>query len=203
MSSSSSTGRSRSPKGPINFPNFQLGGWYHRIFLEAGFFDKDKPLGDYSDASGALPLRPGGEGQGQQHQPDLHGAGRPDPRSHLVKDRESLQPHIRAAVERISTQEPCPACGGTRLNETARSSKINGQNIADVSAMQITDLADWLRKLGNGGAGRAADRRQHGRPAGRLRDHRPGLPVARPGVVHAVRAGSRSGPRWCATWARR
>ena len=69
-------------------------------------------------------------------------------KAHLVKDRESLQPHIRAAVERISSQAPCPACGGTRLNELARSSLVKGKNIAEVSAMQITDLAGWLRGLG-------------------------------------------------------
>ena len=65
----------------------------------------------------------------------------------LAKDVESMQPHIRAFVERAVTFSACPDCGGTRLNDGARSSRIKGINIADVCAMQITDLAAWVRGL--------------------------------------------------------
>ncbi|HYI33709.1 MAG TPA: ATP-binding cassette domain-containing protein, partial [Glaciibacter sp.] len=68
-------------------------------------------------------------------------------KSFLSKDREAMQPHIRAFVERAVTFTACPDCGGTRLNETARSSKIKGINIADACAMQISDLADWVQHL--------------------------------------------------------
>src|SRR5207237_9029245 len=60
---------------------------------------------------------------------------------------DTMQPHIRACVERAVTFTPCPACGGTRLNEAARSSKIGGVSIADACALQISDLAVWLRGL--------------------------------------------------------
>src|SRR5205823_1276186 len=63
------------------------------------------------------------------------------------KDKEALQPHIRAFVERAVTFTACPECGGTRLSEAARSSRINGINIAEVCAMQISDLAEWVRGL--------------------------------------------------------
>src|SRR4029434_6986205 len=63
------------------------------------------------------------------------------------KDKEAMQPHIRAFVERAVTFTICPECDGTRLNEEARSSKIKGKNIADVCAMQISDLADWARSV--------------------------------------------------------
>src|SRR5439155_1070234 len=66
-------------------------------------------------------------------------------KSMLSKDVDSLQPHIRAFVERAVTFTACPECGGTRLSEAARSSKINGINIADACAMQINDLAEWVR----------------------------------------------------------
>jgi excinuclease UvrABC ATPase subunit len=66
-------------------------------------------------------------------------------RSMLSKDPEALQPHIRAFVERAVTFTSCPECGGTRLSEAARSSKINGANIADACAMQVSDLAEWVR----------------------------------------------------------
>jgi excinuclease UvrABC ATPase subunit len=58
-----------------------------------------------------------------------------------------MQPHIRAFVERVVTFTTCPDCDGTRLSEAARSSKINGTNIADCCAMQISDLAGWVRGL--------------------------------------------------------
>src|SRR5690606_2137789 len=65
----------------------------------------------------------------------------------LSKDREAMQPHIRAFVDRAVTFTTCPDCGGTRLNEAARSSKIDGKSIADACAMQISDLAEWVRGL--------------------------------------------------------
>ena len=68
-------------------------------------------------------------------------------KSMLSKDVDSLQPYIRAFVERAVTFAACPDCGGTRLNEAARSSKIKGINIAEASAMQISDLAGWVRGL--------------------------------------------------------
>src|SRR5207244_8121274 len=68
-------------------------------------------------------------------------------KSMLSKDKEALQPHIRAFVERAVTFTACPECSGTRLSEAARSSRIGGINIADVCAMQINDLADWVRGL--------------------------------------------------------
>src|SRR5262249_34470543 len=68
-------------------------------------------------------------------------------RSMLSKDVDALQPHIRAFVDRVVTFTTCPECGGTRLSEAARSSKISGINIADACAMQISDLADWVRGL--------------------------------------------------------
>src|SRR5207248_9951445 len=68
-------------------------------------------------------------------------------RTPLSKDVDALQPHIRAFVERVATFSSCPDCGGTRLNQAARSSKIDGISIADACAMQISDLAAWVRGL--------------------------------------------------------
>ena len=68
-------------------------------------------------------------------------------KSMLSKDKDAMQPHIRAFVDRAVTFTTCPECGGTRLAEHARSSKINRVSIADACAMQISDLADWVRGL--------------------------------------------------------
>ena len=72
-------------------------------------------------------------------------------KSMFSKDVEALQPHIKKFVEAAAVFQPCPACGGTRLNESALSSKIRGKSIADVCAMQVTDAAEWLRSIDDPG----------------------------------------------------
>jgi excinuclease UvrABC ATPase subunit len=69
-------------------------------------------------------------------------------RSMLSKDKEAMQPHVREFVDRAVTFTTCPECGGTRLTEAARSSKIKGISIADACAMEVRDLAEWVRGLG-------------------------------------------------------
>ncbi len=135
-------------QGAISVPGYTADGWSTRMFSESGFFDADKPIRDYTEA-------------------ELHDFLYRDPvkvkinginltyeglvprvqKSILSKDVESLQPHLRRFVERSATFSPCPDCGGTRLNEAARSSKIAGVSIADACAMQISDLAAWVRGL--------------------------------------------------------
>jgi excinuclease UvrABC ATPase subunit len=135
-------------EGAITFPNFQVGSWYHRIFVDSGYFDNDKPLRDYTDAEWRQLLY-GEEAKVKTELVNLTYIGLVDKirRLYLVKDADSLQPALRAAVERIATFTACPSCDGTRLNATARSSKIDGRNIAECAAVQISDLAIFLRSL--------------------------------------------------------
>ncbi len=76
-------------------------------------------------------------------------------KSFLSKDRDAMQPHIGAFVDRAVAFADCPDCGGTRLSEQTRSSKIAGHSIADLCAMQISDLAEWFRQLDTAAAGLA------------------------------------------------
>ena len=139
-------------EGAITFPGFQPGTWYHRIFVDSGFFDPDKPLRDFTDAEWERLLH-GPEAKVKTELVNLTYEGLVDKiRSrYLVKDPDSLQPSLRAAVERVATFAACPACDGTRLNALARSSRIAGRNIADCSAMQISDLAVFLRGVDDPG----------------------------------------------------
>ena len=141
-------------EGAITFPGFQPGTWYHRIFVDSKFFDPDKPLRDFTDAEWERFLY-GPEAKVKTELVNLTYEGLVDKiRSrYLIKDAESLQPSLRAAVERVATFTDCPSCEGTRLNDLARSSLIDGKNIAECSAMQISDLAEWLRGLDAPGAG--------------------------------------------------
>src|SRR6266446_844287 len=135
-------------EGALMIPGYSVDGWYGRIFGGSGFLDPDKPIRKYTKT-------------------ELHDLLHKEPtkikvdninltyeglipriqKSFLSKDVDALQPHVRAFVERAVTFTACPDCGGTRLSEAARSSKIKGISIADAYAMQISDLAEWVRDL--------------------------------------------------------
>ena len=135
-------------QGALTIPGYSVDGWFGRIFGGSGFLDPDKPIRKYTKT-------------------ELHDLLHKEPtkikvdninltyeglipriqKSFLSRDVDALQPHLRAFVERAVTFTACPECGGTRLSEAARSSKINGINIADACAMQISDLAEWVRDL--------------------------------------------------------
>ncbi|MBP1467226.1 excinuclease ABC subunit UvrA [Candidatus Chloroploca sp. M-50] len=135
-------------EGPFTIPGYKAGGWEVRIYAESGFFDPNKPISQYTnqelhDFLYKEPVKIKFNGINLTYE----GLVPRVQKSFLSKDIEALQPHIRAFVERAVTFTICPDCNGTRLNEGARSSTINGKNIADVCAMQINDLAVWLRDL--------------------------------------------------------
>ncbi len=135
-------------EGAITIPGYSMDGWYGRIFNGCGFFDADKPIRKFTkkelhDLLHKEPTRIKVDGINLTYTgliPQIE-------KSFLSKDVDALQPHIRAFVERVTTFSACPDCGGTRLSEATRSSRIGKVNIADACAMQITDLADWVRGL--------------------------------------------------------
>jgi excinuclease UvrABC ATPase subunit len=135
-------------EGAITVPGYKAGGWSVRYFAESGFLDPDKPINKYTkkemnDFLYKEPVKVKINNINLTYEglvPQIQ-------KSFLSKDVDTLQPHIQAFVERAVTFTACPDCGGTRLNEAARSSKIAGKNIADICAMQISDLADWIREL--------------------------------------------------------
>lgn len=135
-------------EGALTVPGYNVDGWMVRIFSESGFLDPDKPIRDYTEAElhDFLYKEPT-KVRLQSINMTYEGLIPKIEKSFLSKDREAMQPHIRAFVERAVTFTPCPECGGTRLAEGARSSKIRGVSIADACAMQISDLAEWVREL--------------------------------------------------------
>jgi excinuclease UvrABC ATPase subunit len=141
--------RSRSlAEGAITVPGYSMDGWYGRIYSGSGYFDMDKPVGEFTDEEmhNLLRLEPT-KVKADGINVTFEGLIPKIQKSMLAKDVEAMQPHIRAFVDRAVVFTTCPECAGTRLNEDARSSRIGEWNIADVSAMQITDLAEWLRGL--------------------------------------------------------
>ena len=135
-------------EGALTIPGYSMDGWFGRIFTGCGFFDPDKPIRKFNkrelnDLLHKEPTRIKVDGINLTYEgliPKIQ-------KSMLSKDVDSLQPHVRAFVERAVTFTTCPECGGTRLAEAARSSRIKKINIADACAMQISDLAGWVRGL--------------------------------------------------------
>ena len=135
-------------EGALTIPGYSMDGWYGRIFIGSGFFDPDKPVGDYTKKElQDLLYKESTKIKVDGINLTYEGLIPKIQKSMLSKDIDTLQPHIRAFVERAVTFTACPECGGTRLNEPARSSKIDGINIAEACAMQIDELAEWLRGL--------------------------------------------------------
>ena len=133
-------------EGAIKVPGYTSDGWYVRIF--GVFLDLDKPIRKYTkkERHDFLYKEPT-KVKVEKLNLTYEGLVPRIQKSFLSKDVEAMQPHIRAFVERAVTFSTCPECKGTRLNEAARSSKINKINIADACAMQINDLAQWVRDL--------------------------------------------------------
>ena len=135
-------------EGALTIPGYTAGGWNFRLYSASGFFDPDKPISKYTkkelhDLLQHEPVRMKIAGINMTYEGLIPRVQK----SMLSKDKEAMQPHIRAFVDRAVTFTTCPECGGTRLSEAARSSKIKGISIADACAMQISDLAEWVRDL--------------------------------------------------------
>lgn len=134
--------------GAITVPGYTADGWMVATFVESGFFPPDKPVREFTDRQlhdllYKEPTKIKAKGINVTYEgliPKIQ-------KAMFSKDVDSLQPHVRAFVERAATFATCPDCGGTRLSESARSSRIRGVNIADLCAMQITDLAAWIREI--------------------------------------------------------
>jgi excinuclease UvrABC ATPase subunit len=135
-------------EGALTIPGYSMDGWYGRIFSGCGFFDPDKPIRKFTktelhDLLYKEPTKIKVDNINLTYEgliPKIR-------KSMLSKDVEAMQPHVRAFVERAVTFATCLDCGGTKLSEAARSSKIGGISIADACAMQISDLAEWVRGI--------------------------------------------------------
>ncbi|MYR61642.1 ATP-binding cassette domain-containing protein [Streptomyces sp. SID625] len=135
-------------EGALTVPGYKAGGWNHRLYSESGLYDPAKPIREFTTAElhdflHREPTRMKIAGINMTYEgliPRIR-------KSMLAKDREGMQPHIREFVDRAVAFTDCPDCAGTRLSEAARASRIGEVSIADACAMQISDLADWVRGL--------------------------------------------------------
>ena len=183
-------------EGAILVPGYTADGWMVATFIESGFFDPNKPIKDYSEKERHdLLYKQTVKIKAKGINVSYDGLIPKIRKSMFSKDVDSLQPHIRAFVERAAVFKTCPACDGSRLNEAARSSKIDGlehrRRVRDAGHRRGR-VAARHRRQGRGAAGR-----QPAPPLRLVRRDRPGLPLARPPLGHAVRrrvAAHQDGP---------
>ncbi len=139
-------------EGPVRFPTFNVGGYNLHTFVKSGFFDVKKPLKKYTkeewrDFLHRDDTKVKVNKQGQKFSSGYDGLIPKFKRLYLSKDAQTMPAHLREAFEKIVTQGPCAACGGTRLSEAARACRIDGKNIAECSAMQVNELAEFIHSL--------------------------------------------------------
>ncbi len=135
-------------EGALTIPGWSMDGWQGRILRGCGFFDCDKPIRDFSDRElRDLLYKDATKIKVEGINLTFLGIIPQVQKTFLAKDVDAMQPHIRAFVERAVTFTACPDCDGTRLNDTARSSRVAGMNIAELCTMQVSDLAAWVREL--------------------------------------------------------
>ncbi|WP_030763164.1 ATP-binding cassette domain-containing protein [Streptomyces sp. NRRL F-2664] len=139
-------------EGAITVPGFAVDSWYWQNMANSGFYSPDTRLKDFTEQEwadflhkGPVKVKSGSNGF------TYEGLITKVTRLHLAKDRESMQPHIRAFVDRAVIFTACPDCGGTRLSAAALSSRIHGVNIAECASMQISELAGFVRRIDNPG----------------------------------------------------
>jgi excinuclease UvrABC ATPase subunit len=149
-------------EGAITLPNFGVDSWQWRMYAETGFFDPDKKLADYTKAEWQKFMH------GEEEKVEIRGLNlkfeglvNRFERTFLSKDVETAQAHIRRAIERVATFEPCPECGGARLNQAALGATIDGRNIADAAAMQVDDLSGFLADIDAPAVAPALDTLRH------------------------------------------
>ena len=139
-------------EGPIRFPTFSVGGYHLHTFVKSGFFDVKKPLKKYTKEELDNLLHRNDSkvkvnAQGQKINSGYEGVIPKFKRLYLSKDADKLAANLRESFERIVTSGPCTACGGTRLSEVARACRVHGKNIAECSAMQVSELAELIQSL--------------------------------------------------------
>jgi excinuclease UvrABC ATPase subunit len=139
-------------EGPVRFPTFNVGGYNLHTFVKSGFFDIKKPLKKYTKEEWHNFLHRDDtqvkvNKQGQKFSSGFDALIPKFKRLYLSKDAAKMPAQLRAAFEKIVTQGPCTACGGTRLSESARACRVDGKNTAECSGMQVSELARFIHSL--------------------------------------------------------
>jgi len=136
-------------QGALLPKDFAVDSWWWEIFNNSGLFDMDKPISKYSaeERENLFNLDDGRKIKVGKIGLTYEGVVAKLKKGLGSKDPENLQPHVRVEYDKIFTRATCPACGGARLNAAALSSKVNGKSIAECSAMQVSDLAPFVRSI--------------------------------------------------------
>lgn len=134
-------------EGAVKESSFAKGGYLWKTYMESGYFDENKPLCDYDEATYNLLFYGSEDRVSAPKNKKIDGLVNRWNRWYLYRDISGLNPGRIAKINSILTEEDCPVCKGARLNEAALASKINGYNIVQMSQMEISDLVKMLETM--------------------------------------------------------
>ncbi|SIO84722.1 excinuclease ABC subunit UvrA [Nocardiopsis sp. JB363] len=135
-------------EGAITVPGYTVDSWYWQVFVHSGLLDADKRLDDYTDQEwNTFLYEPLTKVKVGKNSFSYEGLVPKIKRTYLAKDRDKMQPALRAFVERAVVTSTCPECAGTRLNAAARQVKVAGRTITECASMQIDDLVSFVRTI--------------------------------------------------------
>jgi len=122
------------------------------IYARSGFFDNDKKIADYTKEELDLLLYSEPRKHTGLAYNTYEGLMYKFNRKFVARDIKTLSERIQKAVEPYLTLGPCPLCKGARLSQAALGSKINGRNIAELSAMEVDELIEVVKEIKESGA---------------------------------------------------
>ncbi|MCA9906150.1 MAG: excinuclease ABC subunit UvrA, partial [Anaerolineae bacterium] len=138
--------------GAILFGAYAVGKWDWNFLTQSGLFDNDKKLADYTAEEMerllySPPIKVKTEFVGNSVNLTFEGIIDKFTRKYITNDVKTMSERTQKSVEPFMTFGLCPLCKGARLSQAALSCKINGYNIAELTAMEVDDLIDVIRAI--------------------------------------------------------
>lgn len=143
--------------GAILFPTFAVGSWYWKSYVYSGMLDNDKKLEDYTAEEWNILLYGKGTFEVKLDNVPINtkfeGLVDKFNRLYIQKDSNEMAESTRQNAERYMKFGPCTLCNGARLSQAALSCRINGMNIAEMAAMEVSDLVEAVKHIEDAAAG--------------------------------------------------
>ncbi|OXM16347.1 ATP-binding cassette domain-containing protein [Paenibacillus herberti] len=140
--------------GALMLPDYSVGGWEWNMVIQAGDYNLDKKLSDYTDEeleqllySKARKIKM--DFAGKPTNITVEGVIEKFTNKYIKQDVKAKSERTQKTVAPFISEGPCSSCRGARLNQATLSCKINGLNIADMSSMEVGQLIRVVREIGD------------------------------------------------------
>ncbi|MDD5065700.1 MAG: excinuclease ABC subunit UvrA, partial [bacterium] len=139
-------------EGAILHPDYKTGGWNWREMVAMLIFNPDKKIRDFSRAELNDLLYAKGIPVEKKHGAGIYskkfeGIIRKLERVYVNKAQAELPREKKNAYQKYFVYSDCDSCEGSRINEKARSVKLNQRSIPELVNMELTDLDGFLKSV--------------------------------------------------------